>query len=47
MLTTLFLKHPLITKIVYHPGELVGLAWFALHSTKTFWSYAPWKGHSS
>lgn len=40
-LTKVCLEHPLISKTNFCKEELIGLAWFALHSTRTFWSYSP------
>ncbi|KOC10708.1 hypothetical protein AFLA70_769g000141 [Aspergillus flavus AF70] len=34
-------KHPLITKTSPSMKELMWLAWFALYSARTFWSYTP------
>ncbi|KAI2943092.1 hypothetical protein CBS147322_8623 [Aspergillus niger] len=35
------LKSRLLTEIRWSPGDLIGLAWFALISARTFYSYAP------
>lgn len=34
-------KQRLLSKISWVPGDLIGLAWFALISTRTFYSYVP------
>ncbi|QMW34986.1 hypothetical protein F9C07_2063902 [Aspergillus flavus] len=35
------LKKRLLSKVPWSPGDLIGLAWFALISTRTFYSYVP------
>ncbi|KAL4931870.1 uncharacterized protein BDV17DRAFT_279965 [Aspergillus undulatus] len=35
------LRKRLLTEIRYAPGDLIGLAWFALISARTFYSYTP------
>ncbi|KAJ5346799.1 uncharacterized protein N7506_000052 [Penicillium brevicompactum] len=34
-------QHDLITKVRFCKEELIGLAWFALHSARTLCSYIP------